>query len=409
MDYIKSKKLTILIIFTIASLFIAFNYLKLSGKPYVEDESLHYPTVQKILNEGIFSKQAVSMIPGYHACIAFFLKVFNLQSLSASRVFSLILNLLTITIFFIAALKITKDKVISSIKTFQLLALPILFPFISLVYTDIFSLFFILLSLYFCLSRNLFIAGIIASLGLLVRQTNIVWLLMIPFFSYIHIYGNTLSITNIKKHIVASTSFILGSIAFLVFVILNDGIALGSFTEFHKETSIYTGNIFFLLSTFTAIFFPLVIFKIKEIIHPFQNNKVSILFILIAFLLYMTTFSVTHVWNINEPWYLRNKVLDIFAFTMIGKVLFFIPIILAVLTLIKTKLYSKEMMLIYPFSIISLLPFSLIDPRYYFPQLMLLLLFRKPEKSKKEIIITIYFAILATLLMLGQLNHKFTI
>lgn len=102
---------------------------------------------------------------------------------------------------------------------------------------------------------------------------------------------------------------------------------------------------------------------------------------LLAF--FLGTFEIDHPYN-TEPWaqwFLSNQILSFFGKDALHKALFFLPILYAICSLIVTPLYDKRYNLIYPFSILFLLPHWLVDPRYHLIPLVLFLLFKRDDPS----------------------------
>jgi len=115
------------------------------------------------------------------------------------------------------------------------------------------------------------LAGLIGIASIIVRQNNIIWL----FFIFILIYAlenNSFNKYSLKAHLKKSWIFLLGFLAFLIFAILNKGIAIGD-KESHPLASLHFSNIYFMLFLFFFLFLPLNLSNLKKIIYPFIAVK----------------------------------------------------------------------------------------------------------------------------------------
>jgi alpha-1,2-glucosyltransferase len=248
----KLQKTTILIVFfiTLSICFIS-SYLYIQNAELFGDEKVHYPQIKKFINKDFTLHPKITTIPGYHAILALFAYIFNVSSIASTRLLSLIFSIASIPIFFLLSLKICKES--SVIKTLQYCFFPILFPFFFLLYTDMPSLLMILISFYFLLNQKYKLAGIMGILSLFIRQNNIVWLAFMCVFIHFEKYNFEFSVKIFQKSIRDYWIFIIGFILFIIFLIINKGVAIGE-KLMHPSFLFRTGNIFFMMFLFFFLF-----------------------------------------------------------------------------------------------------------------------------------------------------------
>jgi len=80
--------------------------------------------------------------------------------------------------------------------------------------------------------------------------------------------------------------------------------------------------------------------------------------------------------------FFRNLFLWEILRTPVSKSLYFLPIAYSILSLCVTPLKSRSFYLLYPFTILFLIPLPLIEIRYEFIPLALFLLFKEPDSER---------------------------
>jgi hypothetical protein len=127
---------------------------------------------------------------------------------------------------------------------------------------------------------------------------------------------------------------------------------------------------------------------------------------ILTYLVYLLTFRSTHPYNQTQPaYFLRNQLLMTVTHSLALKTAFFIPVAWSMLSLGVTKLRQKNYYLLYPFTVLSLLPIWLIEPRYCFVPLSFFLLF-KEEQSPLVEGLTIALYIVVCILLLSPLRSE---
>lgn len=417
-------------------------FFLISGNNFLMvDEYYHYRQIISFINGQNILTEGLSIIPGYHAVIALVASFLRWNTLFQIRLIAYLFNLLSILIFYLVARVISGRE--AGIKTLEYSFFPIIFPFFPLVYTDIFSILIILSSLLFALKKQYFLSGVLGIGSLLIRQNNIVWLVFI----------NLLTIKTAKSWR-QSLVFIVGYLFFVIFLIENHGIAVGARQE-QQLTLTHFGNLYFFLFASFILFLPLIIYRffcgsrhisslaykifllarregsasilLKRLLvviipnvsfHKFilafrmRSSKISYCFamifslvlpILIFFAVYLLTFENSHPWN-QYTYFLRNRILILATASFWSKSIFFIPIVLAVLFFVTSKLEKRQYYLLYPFIFFYLLPLPLVEMRYYFLPFTLFILFRKMERLPMEYA-TVAFYLSASLFLFEGVWH----
>jgi hypothetical protein len=145
------------------------------------DEEVHYDQIARFARGDLSLNPWLTTLPGYHALLGFVGYVTGVTSLPFMRFLSFLIGLATIGVFWLITRELYKDA--GFLRVLQFTFLPILFPFFFLLYTDVLSLLFILLAFFFMLRERPTLAAVMSLAGVLVRQTNIVWLLF--FFAFL--------------------------------------------------------------------------------------------------------------------------------------------------------------------------------------------------------------------------------
>jgi len=81
------------------------------------------------------------------------------------------------------------------------------------------------------------------------------------------------------------------------------------------------------------------------------------------------------------------------------KLVLFIPVALSVLALGVTRLQQRSFYWLYPFTLLSLIPFWLVEPRYYFVPYSLFILMQERRSPRLEWLAVGYNLVLALILL----------
>jgi alpha-1,2-glucosyltransferase len=364
---------------------------------------------------------SLTMPPTYHLLIGEAVKALQIDNFSGIRIVSSILSFMAVILAW-TYYKNQKSPFIL-LQSLQLFFSPLLWPFYWILYTDIPSLVLTLLSLIFFLKQRYTLSAFSCLISLLFRQHNIFWVLLIWFMAMeqtgciknlINIfYGSKQSfaknsISAIYKCTTSSGMYLIPIICFVVFVYINNGIALGD-RQAQRFGGIFPLQIFSCLFFLGLLLLPLHLSNSMQILKSLKNHLWLPILIGVLFVIYMKTFKIEHVHNFQSDYFLRNWLLFLLDGHFWYKVAAFGLIAFSFLSLIATPLKSPLYYWLYPVTLLALLPVSLIEQRYYIVPFTLLMLFRKPKGLTTEFILLIWFITLSALITYGMSTMKFFI
>jgi alpha-1,2-glucosyltransferase len=353
--------------------FVAFH-----DNPLHVDERVHYPQIVIFARGYTRLDPRLTMVPGYHALLGSMAWAVDAFSVRTIRFFNFIVGLAAVAAFYFSAkARQARDPMVS---TLQFAFLPIAFPLFFLIYTDITSLLFVLLMVLSAAHKRPRQAGLFGLISCLIRQTNVVWVAFVLIWSYVEENGWTWA--PVKQTLGKYWVFLLTGALFVAFLVANRGVAIGD-AGAHPATSLHLGNVFFLLFLSFFLFVPFFAARHREALSPLRAWP-GWFGLGVLFVTFWLGFSVDHPYNtqLAEP-FLRNDVLTFFSSTWLSRLLLFVPVALAVLSL-RTVRLRRHWWLLYPFTILFLLPAWLIEQRYYLIPLSLLLLAREPISDLVE-------------------------
>ena len=378
-------------------------FLLIRSRDLFIDEHYHYRQIVRFMQGDSTPDPLLSMIPGYHWTVVGLAQLFRIEKFSDIRVISFMLNLITIPVFYFAAKQIQKESAV--IKTLQYSFFPILFPYFSLIYTDIFSILFILITLYAIFAKRYQMAGIVISTSIFARQNNIFWLIFFLLFIFAKEFGYRLSGKLLRRFLQMTYTFIPGLILIAAFLYLNKGMTVGDRQLMYLNIT-NQSNIFIIGVLGLFLFIPLVFsyrYKMAQLIWRYKKYS----FLLIgAFFIFQKLFTNTHPYN-QTPYFLHNA-LAIYSTQDLGrKLAFFILLALSLIWLSVVELKERAGYLLYPMTFLFLLPIWFMEWRYYMIPYVIFLLLRKVREDRTEYALSIYFILLSFYLYQGVLREKF--
>ncbi len=386
-----SKKSKIIFAFVVI-LFVVFGGLLVtSGNGMQGDEPAHAVQIQHFLDGEYVFLDSLTIPITYHLMIYSIAKPLGIYSLFGLRIISC---LLVIFLLFPAAYLLTRNLQ----KTLQIVFFPIMFVYMFLVYSDLFSLALVLLSFYFVTKQRYWISGIIGTISVFVRQTNVFWLGFIFLYGYIQYVDKEqllylFNFKNIIEYLKKSWIFILGVILFVGFIFYTGGVLQGD-ADAHP-VSFHMGNLYMFLFLFFMCFLPYCLGRFKESCKILVREKwigLAMLAIGIGAMIHHTT----HPYNYYEGiWF--NLLLVAIENNIFVRIVFSLIVMVSVLTILTTKLEyngTRGLYWIYPVAIAQLGLSWLIEIRYSFVLLVFFLIFYKNE-GKLETMTTIYYILIA--------------
>ena len=391
----------------------------------IGDEFFHFPQIILFKSSNYLIFPYLTMPPTYHLVVGKMAQVLEINSLSEIRVVSAGISFMSVILAW-TFLNFEKSK-FSLLQSIQLFASPLLWPMYWVLYTDIPSLIPILLSLILFIKNRYLYSSVICLLSLFFRQHNIFWVILIWIMAidqsfylgrYDYIFKKSekykrsffKKIYEVFRIFLRSTGpYLIPISGFLIFIYLNNGIALGE-RHLQKFDGIYPLQIFSFIFVLGLVLLPLHLSNLQTIFLIFKRHYwIATLFIVVLFFLFMKTFKINHPYNFPSDYFLRNWLLYYLDGHFWLKVASFGLITLSLLSIIATPLRYRANYWLYPITMLALLPVSLIEQRYYIIPFTLFMLFRKPKSLVLEIVLLSWFIVLSSGITWGMVTMKFFI
>ena len=346
---------------------------------YIVDESLHALQIKYIYEGGHQFVETITVIPGYHYLMAFFGRVCNIFSqydtgpkVGDLRMYQMGISLLFLGVSFCIMRKLKMDDRI----LFLLMFMPIIFPFLFLIYTDIASLTVFLIAFLVHLYKRYDLAAVFVLLSIVIRQDNILWTGFFMTLIFFEIYqehkhfDRKLFLTFFDK----SIAYVIVIMCFLLFYYFNDGVAIGE-KKSHPSINVYFGNIYLFLTVFAFVFLPAILDRSKDILAFFYKRKVlSFAIIANGFVFFGSTFIVDHPYNQSFVGYIHNQIILVMISHFSALLISYLLLVLAIGYFCVTKFLDKKMFFIAAiFSVLFLSMHWMIEFRYYMIPMTLIL------------------------------------
>ncbi|HJT98211.1 MAG TPA: hypothetical protein VJ696_07825, partial [Rhodanobacteraceae bacterium] len=208
----------------------------------LSDEAYHYAQIE-LFRRGEFRvlDLYLTTIPGYHALVAALLAITGSESLAAARTLTALFGLAAAAAFHLIRRETQRGT--ESIATAELLALPVLAPFLFLVYTDVLALALILWATLATLRGRHVLAAIALCATVLVRQNDVVWA---GFLAALAVWPawQERGFADPKRLAALLAPYLVPVGAFLAFWIWNGSISLShEQAKLHPELGLHTGNL----------------------------------------------------------------------------------------------------------------------------------------------------------------------
>lgn len=345
--------------------------------PYA-DERHHYRQIRGFCDGDYTPNPRVTTIPGYHAVSALVGRIGGDCSAAQMRRVNAVIGALSVAAFFLAAR--AAGAAAPWARTLQYSFLPVLLPYHFFVYADSISLLGNLVTLALLFRDRLLLAGLVGSLSILVRQTNVVWLLLVCLAAWMDVPEVRQSPRPWAEWLRRAWIAVVGLAGFAAFLLWNRGVAVGGRGAF--AAGLHTGNLFLFLALYFLVFLPANLAAIRKR-AAFLKRPLAWAIVLGACLLFLATFRVDHPFNRFEG-FLRNELLSAVATSVAWKHGFFAVAAGGLVALYVVRLRRPSLYLLYPLALATLLPLRLIEHRYGLPALVLILLCREDDPAPVE-------------------------
>lgn len=367
------------------------------------DEIIHLAEARFIIDGSPKTTASLTMLPVYHYALALPAKFLGLSSLKSLRCISFAYSLIVLAIFYLLAKKLHgKDSASERLMLFAFF--PLTLPFFTLLYTDLFALGFILLGVLGFSFGILTLTLIGFAVALAVRQTNL-FFMAIPICLSLN---KPITLALIKEIVFKYWALILLGLAFVALVLHSGQVVYyATQTEGHPVFKFSADNITFLLSLTSIFFLPNFIGFINQ--RRNETNRRELLLDIVCLVLALTLaliFKNDHPANqlisSKDP-YLHNQLLNFFNN---NRIVLGILTFIGARTLCSLKFLAKEQYWIYPLAFITVSCSWLIEPRYYIPLSILMILYADEKSLRpKALLIWWYFLSLQSLILYTW-SHK---
>jgi alpha-1,2-glucosyltransferase len=372
---------------------------------FLEDEGTHMSQIMRLYHGDLTLVGGLTTIPGYHACMAAVARLLGTPSLGAMRAVNLVFSVLGIGIYALL-LRAVHGRVPAD-RLIQFSFFPIVCPYDFLVYTDVFAVGLVSLALLLALRHHHVAAALVAIASVLVRQNNVVWLVMIPLLAAVVQPDFAVDRAHVVRLLRTGWLAALGVIAFAAFVYWNRGVAIGD-RESHPAFSFHLGNVYFFLALYGVLFLPSIVADLRGIGAHLRDHRQALLVLAAAFALYLFGYRTDHAYNnILPDVFLRNFVLMKITASPTVKVLAFVPMALALLDMLANRTRRRELAVVYVFTFLALVPTWLVEQRYYMIPFALLLLFRRDDGERVEAVTSAYYVATSLIFVYGIKNNYF--
>lgn len=354
--------------------------------PMVGDELVHFAQIQRFLSADFtVDRDHLTTIPGFHLLVAGVLRAFNAESLGAARLVNVGFGILAVFAFH--RFRATSTGATDGIATLQFAALPILFPFFFLAYTDVLSLALVIGAVTATMSRRHIVAAALILLAMLVRQNNVVWLgLLLPLALLPVPPRFQDGKVGLRRLVREGWPYVACAAAFCVFWLWNGSISLSTAqASAHPDLRIGLGNIVFTL-LLAGILLPFhAVQGLQRLTAKCRSAPWMALLPLLLFGIFLIGFEVDHPYNLIDPrWSWRNHILQASNAHLPIKVVICLVAALAACGLASLGLMPPKAVWIYPISLVLLASSWLIDTRYALIPVALWLAFRVPIDRRAE-------------------------
>lgn len=383
--------------------------------PLVSDEPHHLAQIRLLMDGQSRVVPALTTIPGYHAVIASMGFAIGTQALFPLRACAVAVSVCALAALLALAMASNDGRAVE--RLLQVALLPIFFPYLFLLYTDVAAILCFSLALLFVYKERYWSAAVASAATLAVRQNYIVWVAFLAVVIARKTLGARMTDGSPYRWRAAASAaqsgprvwselfrnesgFVVVLVAFLAFIMTNGGVALGD-RPMHPFPSFHLGNIYFALFLSFFLLLPLHVVNWRAITALARRPRVMGL-LAVMLPVFLLTFTADHPYNAPElNWWLHNRVLN-FTLHSFGTMLAtFAAAATTLLSLVATRLRDPAHYLLYPFAALSLVPSWQIEPRYVLCALVLLLLSRVQHSRRFEWLFIAYLAAFSAVLCTG--------
>lgn len=393
-------------------------HLLIAERDLIADEGAHGLQLRSFAISQWEVVESLTTIPGYHLVLAVLCLAAGVETANGARLVSLLMSLPAVLVFYVIARRFQPR--LAGLATLQFYFMPILLPYLFLIYTDGFALFLVLLSVHLLLCERRNWSALAGILAVLVRQTNVVWLAFCALLSYLQDFGPRLSSSRLRAFGRKNGLLLAGLAGFAVFVAINGGVAVGDRDAHPLRPGL--GNVYLLLFAYLVLALPAQAPTLLEAVRWCVGRRPVLALAVAVFALGCATFSNGHPYNqggyrapiVTEAGevraqvpFARNLLLQEVNDNPAMRATYFAVVTLSVLTLLRTRWAIPQLRWVLPMALIYLIPSWLIEQRYAFIPLALLLVGRERSSAALEAATLAWNAGLSGVVLWGIASESF--
>ncbi len=389
---------------SVVALFVALSFI--NPVPIADEGGQHVHAIREFYNGHWTLPDHPPMLPTYHIVAALCLKAFG-PHLAVLRGLSAILAILAIVVFSAATRQRALEQPGDAILHFAWL--PILFPFLAMVYTEAMSMLLLVLALYMHVRRRFLLSAAMLLLACLVRQSNALWVIFMAIWALAGVWDQSRTSASgpkaapLRGFVRAGIGRVWGYLIVLAlagaFFIYNRGPSL---TMVEANRPRFNVAQFYLFALFIIFLWaPIWVSRLHQDVQHFCQWAVyhrlgAVLVVILAIataLLLALGYDNPHPWNRNVQ-YLRN--LPLVAMSRSANVRFAVGCLIIIVAPIIVRFTLGQanrrlLGLVWLLSLIYLLPHSLAEPRYYIVPAFLLNLLTRYTPGQARSLTVWYF------------------
>lgn len=374
------------------------------GAPVVQDEEFHLREIQALL-QGKWRGE-VPMLPGYHGLVALLAAPLRWRELPELRIVSWCWSALSMAAVYFAARGIQPRE--AALRTLQIFLLPIVLPIVSLLYTDTVSLGCSALALGLLVRRRVAASGWVAAASLLVRQTNVAWLLCLLAWSYCERARTEAAerpswLQELQRH----AGFAAGALGFLGFFTWNRGPVLSTSpaapsSVLSGEGYLHVENGLFAIGFCALLLLPWSLQATRAAVLRVRAARGWMAVPVGVGVLGILSFRAGHEWNAGEPhYYLASGVVQWLQSGFWPALCGLVLLSWGALVLGTTRWLHGFGLPLSCFWFAATAPYFLLAPRYQLPVIAAALLLRPMARPSIEYATTAWLAVVGVIAAIG--------
>jgi hypothetical protein len=370
------------LVFAAVPILAAFTFL-LPGRP-LHDEAIHFNQARTFALHNWEVRRDLTVWPTTHLLLSGVLSIAGVDRVKAARAAITCCALFAAIAFYGIAAHL--DSRTAVMKTAQFWLLPIVVPYCAMVYTDIPALASLLWMLWAILKRRPAAFCLAALSAAALRQNNIVWLVA-GWAAYLYEAHEGESRKALRA-VTVCCGLILAAWGLCIWSL--GGIAVGDMSQrVHVLAPRGLPNVEFAIGIGGVLFFPLFL-ELFERLGSIAKNGRWLMAVIAVGVFVALTFSVEHRSNtlpqLVAP-YLRNRMLYQITHSEILRWLFAGFVAISAMGFARFPFAPAVRHLRFPLYVVaalSLLPFELIEQRYYLPFFAFFTAMREPSSDRTE-------------------------